>query len=311
MNNKLVSVIMSVYNENIKYLEDSISSILNQSYNNIEFIIVLDNPENKEAEEFIANCTKIDKRIILIKNNANKGLTNSLNKALKIARGEYICRMDADDISYINRIKCQVDYIEKQNIDILGGGKEDINENGDIVNKFTNVIQGYNKVKKILAISNIVYHPTWMVRASVYKNLNGYNNIDTAEDYDFLLRAVEKGYKVDNINKCILKYRLTTNSISRSNSLKQFLTSECLKKNYKKNYKKLDIEEYVTNRMNKKNIYKYDLGNRYIQEIFYFIKHKKYIISVKKLVELVFKGSKYNIKNIIRIIKYKLYSKVL
>lgn len=159
-----VSVIMSVYNEKNIYLENSINSILNQSYKNIEFIIVLDNPDNKEAEKTILRFMNHDKRIIFIKNSYNIGLTKSLNKALNKISGDYVCRMDADDISYSKRIEWQINHIKAYDIDLLGGGKDDIDENGNIVNKFKYVPNGIDKVRKLLEISNVIYHPTWMVK---------------------------------------------------------------------------------------------------------------------------------------------------
>ena len=98
---ELISVIMSVYNETNIDLLLSINSILNQTYENLEFIIVDDNPDNKRIKEVLDQQT--DPRIKIIYNKANMGLVFSLNEALKHVNGEFVARMDADDISLQNR----------------------------------------------------------------------------------------------------------------------------------------------------------------------------------------------------------------
>src|SRR5690348_17026682 len=106
---------MSVYNEQDDWLKQSIESILNQTYQYFEFIIVLDNPNNKAAKRLLERYQQIDNRIKLIYNEENIGLTNSLNKALEVAKGTYIARMDADDISDPRRFEIQYNYFKDHN----------------------------------------------------------------------------------------------------------------------------------------------------------------------------------------------------
>ena len=103
-----ISVIMSVYNGE-SYLKDSIDSILNQTFNDFEFIIVNDN-SNDSSKEIILSYA--DERIIYLENKQNIGLASSLNKAIKKAKGIFIARMDDDDISYADRFRLQVDFLE-------------------------------------------------------------------------------------------------------------------------------------------------------------------------------------------------------
>ncbi len=98
-----ISVIMSVYKEPEEQLRSSIESILKQTYSNFEFIIILDNPEEKWREDLINSYH--DNRIKFYVNEKNFGLTNSLNKALTYATGDYVARMDADDISMPDRLQ--------------------------------------------------------------------------------------------------------------------------------------------------------------------------------------------------------------
>ena len=126
---KKVSIIMSVYNEIETEVELSINSILNQTYLNLEIIIVIDNPNNEALIKKIKKYSEKDNRIKCIYNDKNIGLANSLNKGLKISTGDYIARMDADDISYPLRIEKQVEYLEKnKDIFLLGCQAEKIDD---------------------------------------------------------------------------------------------------------------------------------------------------------------------------------------
>ena len=118
---KLISVVMSVYNEKIEWIKDSVKSILGQSYTNIEFIIVIDNPGlDREVKEYLENTAKTDGRVVLLQNKENVGLAKSLNRGIAAANGAYIARMDADDISEKNRLDLQIQIMEKGKYDLVG-----------------------------------------------------------------------------------------------------------------------------------------------------------------------------------------------
>ena len=106
--NELVSVLMCVYDTPVRYLKEATESILNQTYDNLEFIIVDDGSGLKETGDYLEAVSKADNRIKLIHNNNNIGLTKSLNIGLHFCKGNYIARMDADDISISERIEKQV-----------------------------------------------------------------------------------------------------------------------------------------------------------------------------------------------------------
>lgn len=106
-----VSVIMSVYNTNEIWLRESIQSILDQTFTDFEFLIVLDCPTDG-SEHVVYEIAEKDPRIIVLENKQNIGLTKSLNRALGVAKGQYIARMDADDISLNTRFEKQVAYLD-------------------------------------------------------------------------------------------------------------------------------------------------------------------------------------------------------
>ena len=113
-----ISVIMTVYKESKEELKESFESIINQTYKNIEFIIVIDNPKEQWRIDFIKSYN--DSRVKLVVNKENLGLPLSLNKALKLVTGNYIARMDADDISILDRLEKQLTYLKNSDCDLVG-----------------------------------------------------------------------------------------------------------------------------------------------------------------------------------------------
>lgn len=231
----LVSVVMSTYNESSKDLELSIQSILQQSYKNIEFIIVLDNPQNEVIRNVLNRYKVLDKRVFVLENKKNMGLVKSLNKALKVVNGKYIARMDADDISDKDRISKQVDILESDDeISLVGTDILLIDEKNREINSDNLLISDSEQLKKCIGLCNCIAHPTWMFRKSILKDLNGYNEIPCAEDYDFLIRMSIRGHKFYNIDEKLLKYRIRQNSITQSNEYKQLIMTTRIRKAYKK-----------------------------------------------------------------------------
>lgn len=108
----MVSVLMSVYGEPLEWLREAVGSILQQTYTDFEFIIVNDNPEREELDGFLRESATGDRRIHIIRNPENIGLTKSLNIGLRECRGRYVARMDADDVSHSTRFEKQVAYMD-------------------------------------------------------------------------------------------------------------------------------------------------------------------------------------------------------
>ena len=268
---KKVSVIMSIYNEPIKYIEQSIGSMLKQTYENLEIILVLDNPENADAESFLNRVANKYKNIIFIKNASNCGLVRSLNKALDLCSGEYVARMDADDISYPQRIEEQVQYLNDNNLDLVGCNIENIDKNNSVT-ATTFYPETNKKIKKYLFYASAMAHPTWLTKKCVYDMLNGYREIDACEDYDFLIRAAQKNVKMGVCQKILFRYRINDSGISSTKKVIQKCNFRYLRKMYRmgnsfsveeyndyllsetylKTYKKL--EKYYLNREEQRNI---------------------------------------------------------
>ena len=210
MKELLISVIMSVFNEE-KYLQESIESILNQTYKDFEFIIVNDGSFHGTGE--ILRSYK-DPRIRLINNEKNIGLTKSLNKAIKIAQGEYIVRQDADDISLPQRLEKQVEFLEKNpEIKVLGTFGYKIDKYGDILTKQTLPISS-KQIKKTLIKRNPFVHTSVMIEKEIINRIGKYNEkFRTSQDYELWFRILRIA-KVANLPLFLVKKRYHKDMVS-------------------------------------------------------------------------------------------------
>ena len=205
----LVSIVMSEYNTPIKWLEESIESILHQTYRNFEFIIINDCSKN-DVEEIIKKYN--DSRIKVINNEKNIGLANSLNKGISIAKGKYIARMDTDDIAYSNRLEEEIKFLEENNEYFLVASKADIfNEKGIYANT-----KKSGKIEKKDLMRDVPFvHPSVMYKKEVVLKLGCYPNLTRCEDYALWCNAYLEGYEGYIINKTLLKYRVLEESYKK------------------------------------------------------------------------------------------------
>ena len=303
------SVIMATYKESIECLKQSIESITNQTYNDFEFIIILDNPDNKEHIAFINDYVCKDERIKFYINDKNMGLTNTLNRGLKLAEGKYICRMDADDISELYRMEHQKKYLEENDFDLIGGISQMIDEDGNTIYSIKKVPTNFKKIKKCIKYNQVISHPTWFGKKEVFDKLNGYRNMPLCEDYDFTLRAILQGFKISNVNECVLKYRMTKDSISRSNLFEQYLFARYITKQYSEG-KVSEVEEakaYVKKNLSDKNAKRYLKGNERFNNALNNLEEKQYIQFIANGIALLF-TSKYYLDKIFRFVMVYLNS---
>lgn len=232
---ELISVVMSTYNETDEHLEKAINSILNQTYEFIEFIIVLDNPKNERIYNILKKYSCRDSRIKLIINDKNIGLTKSLNKAISVANGNYIARMDADDISFTKRLEKQFNKLKNKDLDMVFTKRININNNNNIIGKINLPTLSVNDIERILPLINFITHSSVMIKKNVIETLDKYREIDTAEDYDLWLRMIKKNYKIGLVDEFLIYYRIRNAGISQSNRYKQIVTNRFLKKCYYEN----------------------------------------------------------------------------
>lgn len=213
--NPLVSVILPVYNAE-PFLKESLDSIVHQTYVNIEIIIVNDGSTDR-SKDIISSYD--DKRIIFIDHSENKGLIASLNEAIQKSTGEYIVRMDADDIAFNTRIEKQLQFlIENKRIDIVGAHAIFFKDNisSPIANWELDLkTNSPAKIKSALVWENCLIHPSICMRSTIARSLLYDTNQVNYEDYDLWLRAVANNYSIAKINEPLLYYRVQEKSITQ------------------------------------------------------------------------------------------------
>ena len=305
----MISVIMSTYKEDEKLLRESIESILNQTYKDFEYIIILDYPDNDVHKRVIEEYALKDDRIHFYVNEKNMGLTDSLNRGLSLCHGEYIARMDADDISLPDRLERQLNYLEKNDFDLIGGITEMINEDGTLLYSIKSVPTDPKKINKALRYSQCIAHPTWLGRKEVFEKNAGYRHMPLCEDYDFTLRAVLNGFVISNLNEPVLKYRMTPNSISRSNLFEQYLYMSYITNEYK-NKRVASVDKayaYVQQHLNEKDSNKYLKANVIFNRMLQEMSDKQILSFIKDGFCLLF-SSKYYLNKIYRFMRLSLNS---
>jgi len=211
-NGPTISVVMAVYNGE-KYLRESVESILNQTFKNFEFVIINDGSSDR-TQEILESY--IDPRIILI-HRKHFGLTKSLNKGISLAKGKYISRQDADDISMPERLEKQISFLEEhKSVALLGTTVKIIDENGSLIH-----IRKYpsdsSSIKKGIKEDNCFCHGSVIFRKKHFFELGGYREIfSTAQDYDLWLRFAEN-FEVANLSTPLYTRRFNPLSVTLKN----------------------------------------------------------------------------------------------
>lgn len=209
--NPLASVIMPAYNA-VKYVEQATESILNQTYKKFEFIII-DDASTDLTLNILKNIRAKDKRIILVQNKKNLGVTKNLNKALELAKGKYIIRMDADDWSYPERFQMQIDLMETHPNVVVSGSYIEVCDS----KLKTKYIRKYHKndtdIRKHIFRYSPFAHPATIWQAKILKKEMYNESLTTCQDYELYFRVGRIG-KFMNLDKPLLKLRIHENSVS-------------------------------------------------------------------------------------------------
>lgn len=210
----LISVVLPAFNAQ-EYIEEAINSILNQTIEDFE-ILVIDDGSTDDTHKIVEKMAGEDYRIKLLTNEKNMGLIYTLNRGLEEATGEYIARMDADDISLPERFERQIEYL-KDNPDVwlcsviveFFGAKSEVK----------NYYYSPEETKAELLYHNGVSHPGYMMRRELIKNEGHRYHPEYlhAEDYEFVVN-VARTHEVGIVPKRLLLYRIHENQVSGVNS---------------------------------------------------------------------------------------------
>lgn len=203
-NGPKISVIMPVHN-GLPFLKAAVESIINQSFKDFEFIII-DDASTDQSLGYLKSIS--DKRVKILKNPENVGVAQSLNSALKASEGQYIARMDADDVSLPQRLRNQLKFmVNHPQVDICGSWVNIIDKSGKLIGS-KKPVTNYQQIKEALSWSSPVIHPTFFAKRKFYEDIGGYDeNFDMAEDYELLVRAKDR-FKIANIPEALLNLRI-------------------------------------------------------------------------------------------------------
>lgn len=236
-----LSVVMPAYNAEL-YIEESITSILNQDFQSFE-LIILDDKSLDGTLEIILKYAEIDNRIRVYRNEINLGIAGNRNKGVLLAKGKYIVWQDADDISYPQRLSLQYEYMEKNNlVGISGGSIEIFNERENLgIRRYP--IQD-SKIRQKLFRYSPIAQPASIVRRNVLLDIGLYNeSFPPAEDLDMTFRIGRK-YLLGNIEQVVLKYRDNNQSATYKSINRMERVSLAIRWNYR-NFYKAGVVDYI------------------------------------------------------------------
>lgn len=211
MREPLVSVIMPAYNAE-RFIGEAILSILNQTYENFELIIV----EDSSTDNTLAEIKKWnDQRIRLFCNEENKGISYSTNRGIALSKGEYIALLDDDDIAEPERLSIQVEYMRKNtDIDIVGGRYMEIDEEGNII-QYYNIPRNNPKYIKAMLLLHFVdfANGSAMIRKDfIEKNhLSFQENCYGMQDFRFYIESSKVG-KISSVKEVVMRHRIHENN---------------------------------------------------------------------------------------------------
>lgn len=200
-----VSVVIPVYNCK-RYVVEAVDSILKQTYKDFE-ILLLDDGCTDGTSEILKTLAKKDARVRLIVNKKNMGMTATMNRGLREARGEYIARMDADDVAKKNRFAKQVQFLDKHpEIALLGTAADIINNKGVVTGSLAYVTT-HDEIKRHMMERNQFIHPSTMYRRSVLNDVGYYDvNFKIAQDYEYFSRMIV-AHNASNLSEKLMQYR--------------------------------------------------------------------------------------------------------
>ncbi|MBI2594656.1 MAG: glycosyltransferase, partial [Candidatus Colwellbacteria bacterium] len=221
MKHPLVSVVMATRNR-AGLLEESVQSILRQTYLSFEFLIVDDASSDATADVLQKYAVK-DLRMRVLRNDLNIGLTRSLNRALKEAKGKYIARLDDKATAHKERLQLQVDFLETHpSCALLGTWAYEVDKEGAVVNKEKLPTDSVT-LKRALISYNPFVHPAIMIRKDALDRVGWYDERwKYAQDYELYFR-IAKFYDIANLSDFLTSYRFAPDSITRTKNREQAL----------------------------------------------------------------------------------------
>jgi glycosyltransferase involved in cell wall biosynthesis len=209
-----ISVLLPVYNVE-PYVAEALASIQSQTFSDIE-IVVVDDGSTDGTLRIVEQLASADPRITVVRRPRNQGLSAALNFGLMYCHAPFIARMDGDDIALPTRLEKQLRFLEvNPDIALVGCATSAIDQEGCLIPGLG--ISRKPITDEAVARTMLLAPPCshiWLARREVYDTLSGYREIEVAEDYDFLLRAISAGFRITNLPEPLMLIRTRSNNVS-------------------------------------------------------------------------------------------------
>ena len=224
-----LSVIMPVYNGE-EFLAEAVESVLEQSFSDFEFLIV-DDASTDATASLLEAYAKKDSRVRVVRNEENLGIANSLNNALSLAEGEFVARMDADDVCVAGRFEKQVAALA--DADVVGSWVTVVDSSGEELFVRTYPTDVSSRILRECPLA----HPAVMFRKLVVVEAGGYDaSLSTSQDYDLWLRLFSRGARLVNLQESLLLYRVHAGSVKNAKVKETLRNTLAIKKKARREY---------------------------------------------------------------------------
>lgn len=239
INNPKISVVIPCYNAE-NYIQETIDSVLNQSFYDYELIVVNDGSTDRCSDILIQNL-KRSKKISVI-NIENSGESKAFFKGVESANSKFIARIDADDLMVKNRLECQYDYLSRnKELDVVGTW----------INKMSNK-KDYNGIerfplspfvsKNLMCLFNQIANPTTLIKRKLYENYDS-NNLKIGTDLNFWLNLISDNYNIGNMPVALTKYRIHENQATANRNITNLATNQVYENNIANLIQSSNVEE--------------------------------------------------------------------
>jgi glycosyltransferase involved in cell wall biosynthesis len=206
-----ISVIMTAYNSS-KHIDESILSVLNQTFEGFELIVV-DDCSTDNTADIVSRYVDRDSRVALLSNPTNLQPALSRNRALEIAKGKYVAILDSDDVALPGRFRDQYDYLEQHpDVALVGCAAEIVDDHGKVLGR-KYFPKDFNKIKFAMLLSNPFVHSGILARKQAISEFGYSNEHLHSEDYKLYSDLIKK-YKIANLGSILIKYRQSAGSVT-------------------------------------------------------------------------------------------------
>ncbi|MGI0023401.1 MAG: glycosyltransferase [Nitrososphaeraceae archaeon] len=218
----LVSFVIRVRNTPKHFLLECLRSVLSQTYDNIEIVMVFDkgDPDKDAGISEVISSFPNEKKLQVFFREKGAGLADAMNYGLLRSRGKFIAVLDSDDKCSEKRIEHQLQYMLEKNLNFVGSWAKVISEDGTLVARFKPPTS-HNDIRNNIMIHNPFYHSSILYEKDILSKVGNYIAYPGSEEYDFYLRVISGGYKVGNVPEFLCDYRQRKDSFVASSKWKQ------------------------------------------------------------------------------------------